>query len=174
MHIFYFQLKSLQDQLQQLTQENVTKTKDLKDKKKTKKKLKEKDKGDKDKLAEPKPNPPPPAPASIVQPIELPKSTKSSKKTKQKSPLNVKRPRSNSRSSSSKKNKNPIPPPILPSFDSDDEDNAKPMTYDEKRQLSLDINKLPGKVEFSFITLTHVKKCLVCLSLIMQMVLFRA
>ena len=33
--------------------------------------------------------------------------------------------------------------PILP-FDSDEEDNAKPMTYDEKRQLSLDINKLPG------------------------------
>lgn len=32
----------------------------------------------------------------------------------------------------------------LPTFDSDDEDNSKPMTYDEKRQLSLDINKLPG------------------------------
>ena len=30
-------------------------------------------------------------------------------------------------------------------MDSDDEDIAKPMTYDEKRQLSLDINKLPGK-----------------------------
>ena len=29
--------------------------------------------------------------------------------------------------------------------ESDEEDNAKPMTYDEKRQLSLDINKLPGK-----------------------------
>lgn len=29
-------------------------------------------------------------------------------------------------------------------FDSEDEDNAKPMSYDEKRQLSLDINKLPG------------------------------
>ena len=29
--------------------------------------------------------------------------------------------------------------------DSDDEvDPARPMTYDEKRQLSLDINKLPG------------------------------
>ncbi|XP_045761111.1 bromodomain-containing protein 3-like isoform X1 [Maniola jurtina] len=28
--------------------------------------------------------------------------------------------------------------------DSDDEDLAKPMSYDEKRQLSLDINKLPG------------------------------
>lgn len=30
-------------------------------------------------------------------------------------------------------------------FESEDEDNAKPMSYDEKRQLSLDINKLPGK-----------------------------
>lgn len=29
-------------------------------------------------------------------------------------------------------------------FDSEDEDVAKPMSYDEKRQLSLDINKLPG------------------------------
>ncbi|KAL8602159.1 hypothetical protein ACOMHN_007428 [Nucella lapillus] len=36
------------------------------------------------------------------------------------------------------------PPTVLPPFDSDDEDNVKPMTYDEKRQLSLDINKLPG------------------------------
>lgn len=30
-------------------------------------------------------------------------------------------------------------------LDSDDEDNAKPMTYEEKRQLSLDINRLPSK-----------------------------
>jgi hypothetical protein len=37
-----------------------------------------------------------------------------------------------------------VPPPIQ--FDSEDEDNAKPMSYDEKRQLSLDINKLPGKL----------------------------
>ena len=34
----------------------------------------------------------------------------------------------------------------LPAFDSDDEDNSKPMSYDEKRQLSLDINKLPGEL----------------------------
>ena len=33
---------------------------------------------------------------------------------------------------------------VAPAFDSEDEDNAKPMSYDEKRQLSLDINKLPG------------------------------
>lgn len=30
-------------------------------------------------------------------------------------------------------------------FNSEEEDNAKPMTYDEKRQLSLDINMLPGE-----------------------------
>lgn len=29
-------------------------------------------------------------------------------------------------------------------FDSSDEHSAEPMSYDEKRQLSLDINKLPG------------------------------
>ncbi|XP_066145851.1 bromodomain-containing protein 3-like isoform X8 [Euwallacea fornicatus] len=34
--------------------------------------------------------------------------------------------------------------PPVSAFDSEDEDNAKPMSYDEKRQLSLDINKLPG------------------------------
>ena len=39
--------------------------------------------------------------------------------------------------------KKPAPPPAV-AFDSEDEDNAKPMSYDEKRQLSLDINKLPG------------------------------
>ncbi|XP_054836335.1 bromodomain testis-specific protein [Eublepharis macularius] len=32
-----------------------------------------------------------------------------------------------------------------PIHSSEDEDNAKPMNYDEKRQLSLDINKLPGE-----------------------------
>ncbi|XP_049698046.1 bromodomain-containing protein 3 isoform X2 [Helicoverpa armigera] len=37
------------------------------------------------------------------------------------------------------------PPPHPPPHpDTDDEDHAKPMSYDEKRQLSLDINKLPG------------------------------
>lgn len=33
----------------------------------------------------------------------------------------------------------------MPNFDSEEEDTAKPMSYDEKRQLSLDINKLPGE-----------------------------
>ncbi|KAI2801765.1 hypothetical protein BLOT_009582 [Blomia tropicalis] len=49
---------------------------------------------------------------------------------------NTKRQRSNSK-------KKPTTKPIA-AFDSEDEYNTKPMSYDEKRQLSLDINKLPG------------------------------
>jgi hypothetical protein len=41
--------------------------------------------------------------------------------------------------------KKPLPPVHQP--DSEEEDTAKPMSYDEKRQLSLDINKLPGLCE---------------------------
>ncbi|XP_065419984.1 bromodomain-containing protein 2 isoform X2 [Chrysemys picta bellii] len=45
---------------------------------------------------------------------------------------------------SSKVSKAALPaPPML--YDSEEEEESKPMTYDEKRQLSLDINKLPGE-----------------------------
>ena len=36
-------------------------------------------------------------------------------------------------------------PELLPHYDSDEEEETVPMSYDEKRQLSLDINKLPGE-----------------------------
>lgn len=40
---------------------------------------------------------------------------------------------------------NPAQKKKLPSgYASGEEDDAKPMSYDEKRQLSLDINRLPG------------------------------
>jgi len=35
-------------------------------------------------------------------------------------------------------------PPVEAGYQSDEDDTAEPMSYDEKRQLSLDINKLPG------------------------------
>lgn len=57
--------------------------------------------------------------------------------------------------------KKPIVPPT--NFDSEEEDTAKPMSYDEKRQLSLDINKLPGKLKnipFSIYLLTRLQ-CIV-------------
>lgn len=44
-------------------------------------------------------------------------------------------------------NKKKQPVPVM-HFDSEEEDTAKPMSYDEKRQLSLDINKLPGMFNF--------------------------
>lgn len=57
-----------------------------------------------------------------------------------KAPAQPKRPRVNSKANNPKK-KNSV---SAPTYDSEDDDNAKPMSYDEKRQLSLDINKLPG------------------------------
>lgn len=46
-----------------------------------------------------------------------------------------------------KKKGTQAPAPAIPHYDSEEEDTAKPMSYDEKRQLSLDINKLPGKTK---------------------------
>ncbi|XP_072287320.1 bromodomain-containing protein 2 isoform X5 [Pyxicephalus adspersus] len=48
-------------------------------------------------------------------------------------------------SKSSKKPTKSLPPPPPVMYDSEEEEESKPMTYDEKRQLSLDINKLPGE-----------------------------
>jgi len=47
-------------------------------------------------------------------------------------------------------------------FNSEEEDTAKPMSYDEKRQLSLDINMLPGwnyaiTLTAQFLAITHVR-----------------
>ncbi|KAJ3597732.1 hypothetical protein NHX12_001249, partial [Muraenolepis orangiensis] len=39
----------------------------------------------------------------------------------------------------------PPAPSMLPHYDSEEEEEIVPMSYDEKRQLSLDINKLPGE-----------------------------
>ncbi|KFO99687.1 Bromodomain-containing protein 2, partial [Calypte anna] len=46
---------------------------------------------------------------------------------------------------SKKASKAALPPPASALYDSEEEEESKPMTYDEKRQLSLDINKLPGE-----------------------------
>merc|ERR1739838_250515 len=48
-----------------------------------------------------------------------------------------------SKKSSKSNNSNNAGIPQMP-LDTDDESKVIPMTYDEKRQLSLDINKLPG------------------------------
>lgn len=61
-------------------------------------------------------------------------------------------PKSEKKSRTPKKSKTGVPgssalaanPGAVPPMDTDDETKIVPMTYDEKRQLSLDINKLPG------------------------------
>ena len=53
-----------------------------------------------------------------------------------------KKPKTNAKAGPGRKKNAALPG--ASAFDSEDEDNAKPMSYDEKRQLSLDINKLPG------------------------------
>ncbi|ESP00243.1 hypothetical protein LOTGIDRAFT_52465, partial [Lottia gigantea] len=110
------QLQRLQEQLSKLTSEHMRKLKEKREKQKKKKK-------------------------------KIKKEKPEEKKAKAKSPLrnSTKRPKSvNNRATGSKK-KSVANLPLIPPPDSEDEDNAQPMTYDEKRQLSLDINKLPGK-----------------------------
>ncbi|KAK6195468.1 hypothetical protein SNE40_000893 [Patella caerulea] len=130
------QLQRVQEQLSKLTSEHMSKLKEKREKQKKKKKKEKKDKVHKEEITVVAP----PPVASV--PLETPKPKK---KAKAKSPVrNSKRPKSiNSRASSSKKKSVPSLP-LIPPPDSEDEDNAQPMTYDEKRQLSLDINKLPG------------------------------
>ncbi|KAG5896493.1 hypothetical protein JTB14_005870 [Gonioctena quinquepunctata] len=53
-----------------------------------------------------------------------------------------KRAKANNKAGPGRKKSAAPPPPAQ--CESEEEDNAKPMSYDEKRQLSLDINKLPG------------------------------
>lgn len=52
----------------------------------------------------------------------------------------------------------PIPPapPALPLVDPEVEENPKPMTYDEKRQLSLDINNLPSEKLGPVVEVNHI------------------
>ncbi|CAH1402072.1 unnamed protein product [Nezara viridula] len=83
---------------------------------------------------------PPPGRNAVPSPQVKPNKGKAPGRTPGKTNSQGKRPKPNSRSTNSKK-KNPV---VTSEFNSEDEDNAKPMSYDEKRQLSLDINKLPG------------------------------
>lgn len=76
------------------------------------------------------------APPNVPAPGPVPAKPKKSKTS------NNKQKR---RSNTSKSKKKTTGGTLGMVFDSEDEDNAKPMSYDEKRQLSLDINKLPGK-----------------------------
>ncbi|XP_073454355.1 bromodomain-containing protein 2 isoform X1 [Aquarana catesbeiana] len=124
------QLRAVHEQLAALSQGPISKPK----KKKEKKEKKKKKKSDKRKVKD-------------DEEWRCSKS-KSSSQTKKSSKKSGGTTTSSSAmlsvSKSSKKSKSlPPPPPVM--YDSEEEEECKPMTYDEKRQLSLDINKLPGE-----------------------------
>lgn len=176
--LLLFQLRKVTEEINNLAQQSSG-HRDKKKKKRKKKKIKEelsdsiKEEIDVQSLA------PPAQPiVSSVSPVYTPpvasaptEKTVSSKSQKQSKTKNIsssktvsqpKPPTPNKRQRTSKtqrKAKQAPPPaqppptnlPTLPVVDSEEEDNnAKPMSYDEKRQLSLDINKLPG-IYFYFI-----------------------
>ncbi|XP_068106306.1 bromodomain-containing protein 2 isoform X2 [Hyperolius riggenbachi] len=124
------QLRAVHEQLAALSQGPISKPK----KKKEKKEKKKKKKSDKRKVKD-----------ENDEEWRFSKSKSSqSKKSSKKSGGTTATSISTPISKSSKKSKFlPPPPPVM--YDSEEEEECKPMTYDEKRQLSLDINKLPGE-----------------------------
>ncbi|XP_078146896.1 bromodomain-containing protein 4-like isoform X3 [Centroberyx gerrardi] len=140
------QLKAVHEQLAALSQPQASKPK----KKEREKKEKKKEKHKKKTGAEEPVEAPPPAM------LQTSKKSKSSKE-----PIIVKKDRKKPGKKEGVKNSRPgVPPqpgptPLVPSASLEAEDDidvfggmssdrCKPMSYEEKRQLSLDINKLPG------------------------------
>ncbi|XP_071980792.1 bromodomain-containing protein 2 isoform X1 [Engystomops pustulosus] len=126
------QLRAVHEQLAALSQGPISKPK----KKKEKKEKKKKKKSDKKKVKDDDE-----WRCGKARPSQNKKSSKKSSSggttsTSSIAPLLTK---------SSKKASKSLPPPPPVMYDSDEEEESKPMTYDEKRQLSLDINKLPGE-----------------------------
>ncbi|XP_041049246.1 bromodomain-containing protein 3-like isoform X2 [Carcharodon carcharias] len=116
------QLKAVHEQLAALSQAPVSKPKKKKEKEK-----KEKKKKDKHKVK-----------------VEEEKKGKSSQTNKQAQSKKHSSKKPGSASSLTRPLKKAVKQAALV-YDSEEEEAAQPMSYDEKRQLSLDINKLPGE-----------------------------
>ncbi|XP_029949883.1 bromodomain-containing protein 4-like isoform X2 [Salarias fasciatus] len=140
------QLKAVHEQLAALSQPQTLKPKKKEREKKEKKKEKHKKKAGSEEAVET-----PPLPM-----LQTSKKTKNSKE-----PITAKKDRKKSGKKEGIKNNRPVvvpqpgPTPLVPSaaleaeddvdaFGAASADRCKPMSYEEKRQLSLDINKLPG------------------------------
>lgn len=120
------QLKAVHEQLAALSQGPVSKPKKKKEKKEKEKKKKDKEKDkDKNKVK--------------AEEDKKAKSTQPNKQTPQKK-TSARKPNSTSTTRQAKKGGKPG----AANYESDEEESL-PMSYDEKRQLSLDINRLPGE-----------------------------
>uniref|UniRef100_H2LQA0 Bromodomain-containing protein 2 n=1 Tax=Oryzias latipes TaxID=8090 RepID=H2LQA0_ORYLA len=135
------QLKAVHEQLTALSQGPIVKPKkkkEKKDKKKKKRVEKERHRRIEDDL-------------TPIRPPKAPKMTKTSKTKRMDCPVIPMKKTQSKKNSKSKSKKAAITfnmphhDPLVGHFDSDEEEDTAPMSYDEKRQLSLDINKLPGE-----------------------------
>ncbi|KAJ7406357.1 Bromodomain-containing protein 3 [Willisornis vidua] len=122
------QLKAVHEQLAALSQAPVNKPKKKKEKKEKEKKKKDKEKEkEKHKLKTEEEKKP-----KVAQPPKQTQQKKApAKKANSTTPAN-RQPKKGGKQASA-------------TYDSDEEEEGLPMTYDEKRQLSLDINRLPGE-----------------------------
>ncbi|XP_059720870.1 bromodomain-containing protein 3 isoform X2 [Haemorhous mexicanus] len=122
------QLKAVHEQLAALSQAPVNKPKKKKEKKEKEKKKKDKEKEkEKHKVkAEEEKKP------KVAQPPKQAQQKKAPAKKANSTTTANRQPKKGGKQTSA-------------TYDSDEEEEGLPMTYDEKRQLSLDINRLPGE-----------------------------
>ncbi|XP_059920456.1 bromodomain-containing protein 2b [Gadus macrocephalus] len=135
------QLRAVHEQLAALSQGPMVKPKKKKEKKEKKEKKKRKKPEKRSRAVKVK---------AEAEEWKMPGKAPKSKSTKGGAATVGKRgpgKKSNKNSKTSKKAFFAPPPPssMLPHYDSEEEEEIVPMSYDEKRQLSLDINKLPGE-----------------------------
>uniref|UniRef100_UPI003AABD67A bromodomain-containing protein 3b isoform X2 n=1 Tax=Centroberyx gerrardi TaxID=166262 RepID=UPI003AABD67A len=124
------QLKAVHEQLAVLSQAPVSKPKKKKEKKdKEKKKEKEKEKGNKGKTEEEK------KPKAAAQPPKPANQKKAPARKANSTVTATRQPKKGGKTSGGGGSAN----------GDDGEESSLPMSYDEKRQLSLDINRLPGE-----------------------------
>lgn len=167
------QLEAMQDQMRKLLEESHAKRSKKRKEGKEKRRRKKATPRDSDDGPPPGPGPHPPPAGPVPTPVPVTTPTVTAAPPAKTTKNNAKTPRGSGKAAASagggqqvtrkgkasggggttgaatagskKKGASTVPPPPPPpAFDSEDEDNAKPMSYDEKRQLSLDINKLPG------------------------------
>ncbi|NWR91177.1 BRD3 protein, partial [Furnarius figulus] len=122
------QLKAVHEQLAALSQAPVNKPKKKKEKKEKEKKKKDKDKEkEKHKVKTEEEKKP-----KVAQPPKQTQQKKAPAKKANSTTTANRQPKKGGKQASA-------------TYDSDEEEEGLPMTYDEKRQLSLDINRLPGE-----------------------------
>ncbi|XP_061460303.1 bromodomain-containing protein 3 isoform X1 [Rhineura floridana] len=119
-------LKAVHEQLAALSQAPVNKPKKKKEKKEREKKKKEKEKEKQKAKAEEEKK------AKVAQPAKQAQQKKAPAKKANSTTTANRQPKKGGKQ-------------VSAAYDSDEEEEGLPMTYDEKRQLSLDINRLPGE-----------------------------